>query len=173
MAICFQLVVNFGQNVEAARAAALAESPTLLHVGDHGIPTHKPSLMYEGPYIVKSPYIEVSVMPVAVSRGAAIDGTLPRFILSAAELSELGRQLYDRLARWDGYDLAMVGWEKEDFVDPETLRTEYREELASGSIHGLVLSRKMHADFGLGSNYVEFAPGFLWIPYCGEDRGND
>ena len=42
------------------------------------------------------------------------------------------------------------------------------DELADGSINGLVLCNALHDKFGLSSNYVEFQPEYLWIPYTGE-----
>jgi hypothetical protein len=41
-------------------------------------------------------------------------------------------------------------------------------ELADGMIDGLVLGQALHDELGLGDNYVEFQPGYLWIPYQGE-----
>ena len=32
-------------------------------------------------------------------------------------------------------------------------------------IDGLVLCEALHEELGLGGNYVEFQPGYLWIPY--------
>jgi len=38
------------------------------------------------------------------------------------------------------------------------------DELTDGNINGLVLCNSLHDELGLGGNYVEFQPGFLWIP---------
>lgn len=44
MAICFELVVNFGENAEGAQAAALANpSPMTLQAGSQRIPLHRPA----------------------------------------------------------------------------------------------------------------------------------
>ncbi|MEU6352721.1 hypothetical protein ABZ896_25910 [Streptomyces sp. NPDC047072] len=67
------------------------------------------------------------------------DGSLPRFELTAAEHTELGHQLYELLAQFDGYVAAMVGWDPESFVDLAELRSEWSDELDEGGIHGLVL----------------------------------
>ena len=165
MAICFELVVNFGQNTEGARAAALALAsprPTTLQVGDHRIPLHRALINQTGSYI------ELSVIPVAVGWGVGLDGTLPRTRLSAAELSELGQGLYRLLATLDGYLVAKVGWDPEGFVDPAELKSYWIHELADGTINGLVLGEVLHRELGLGGNYIEFQPGYLWIPYQGE-----
>jgi hypothetical protein len=163
MAICFELVVNFGENTEGAHAAALANpGPGTLQAGSYRIPLHRALLNRV------SSYIELSVVPVAVGWGVGLDGTLPRTRLSAAELTELGRGLYRLLAKFDGYVAAKVGWDPEGLVDPAELKSDWAGELASGSIDGLVLCEALHAELGPGANFVEFRPGYLWIPYRGE-----
>lgn len=163
MAICFELVVNFGDNAEAARAAALVNpNPLTLRVGGHWIPLHRALINRT------SSYIELSVVPVAVGWKVALDGTLPKTGLTAAELTELGTGLYRLLAEFDGYVAAKVGWDPEGFVDPEELKTDWAAELAAGTIDGLVLSQSLHDHLGLGDSYVEFQPGYLWVPYRGE-----
>jgi hypothetical protein len=163
MAICFELVVNFGANAEAAQAAALANAtPMTLQAGSHRIPLHRALLNGSGPYI------ELSVLPVSVSWGLPMDGTLPRTRLAAAELTELGNGLYVLLAKFSGYVAAKVGWDPEGFLDPAELRSDWADELADGTINGLVLCEALHAELGLSANYVEFQPGYLWIPYRGE-----
>ena len=162
MAICFELVVNFGDNAEAAQQAALTNpSPLAVQAGSHRIPLHRALINRIGSRI------ELSVVPVAVGWGVGADGTLPRTGLSAADLTELGTGLYHLLARFSGYTAAMVGWDAEELVDPDEL-TSRTDELADGTIHGLVLSQAMHTRLGLGSNYQPFQPGYLWIPYRGE-----
>ena len=163
MAICFELVVNFGENAEAARAAALVDPrPLALQAGSHRIPLHR-ALMNR-----TASYIELSVIPVAVGWGVGLDGTLPKVRLTAAELTELGTGLYRLLAGFDGYVAAKVGWDPESFLDPEELKAGWADELADGTINGLVLCQALHDELGLGGNYVEFQPGYLWIPYRGE-----
>ncbi|MFE3073528.1 hypothetical protein [Streptomyces sp. NPDC059247] len=164
MAICFELVVNFGDDIEAARAAAFADPrPRVLRAGDHRIPLHRPLLTTNGSYV------ELSVLPVAVGRGVALDGTLPVIRLTAAELTELGHQLYELLGTFDGYVTARVGWDPEALLDPVELKAEWSVELADGSLHGLVLSENLHGELGLGDEYVPFRPGYRWMPYRGEE----
>ncbi|MFG1812032.1 hypothetical protein [Streptomyces sp. NPDC049040] len=166
MANCFELVVNFGADIEAARTAALKDPvPFVLCAGVHRIPLHRPMLR------TVERHVELSILPVAVASGSLADGSLPRFQLTAAELTEIAHQLYRMLAGFDGYVAARVGWDPEDFVDLEELRTEWAEELRDGTIPGLVLSDHLHAAFGLGAGYVEFAPGYRWIPYRYEGPG--
>ena len=69
---------------------------------------------------------------------------------------------------FEGYVAAKVGWDPQALVDPAELRSECADELAVGSINGLVLCNSLHDGLGLGGNYVEFQPGHLWIPYPGE-----
>jgi hypothetical protein len=166
VAICFELVVNFGDNVKAAQNAALADSkPWVLRAGTHRIPLHRPMLRTAGSSV------ELSILPVAVGWGVGLDGSLPRFQLSAAELTELGHQLYELLATYDGYVAARVGWDPESPLDPGELRTEWSQELTDGSLHGLVLREELHAELGLGDDYVTFQPGYRWVPYRGERPG--
>ncbi len=86
-----------------------------------------------------------------------------------AELTELGHQLYTLLARFDGYVAAKVGWNPEGFLELSDLKSDWTpDELSDGSIHGLVLSEALHAELGLGDDYVTFRPGYRWVPYRGE-----
>jgi hypothetical protein len=166
VAVCFELVVNFGANAEGAQAAARTDPrPMTLRAGRHRIPLHRALINQAGSFI------ELSVLPVAVGWRVALDGSLPRTRLSAAELTELGTGLYRLLARFDGYLAAKVGWDPEGFLDPGELKSDWIDELADGTINGLVLCQALHDEFGLGDNYVEFQPGYLWIPYRGEKPG--
>ncbi|WP_157875918.1 hypothetical protein [Peterkaempfera griseoplana] len=164
MAICFGLVVIFGDDIEAARAAARIDpKPWVLRAGAHRIPLHRPMLAKVGGYT------ELSILPVAVSWHCGLDGSLPRFQLTAAELTELGHQFYELLAQFRGYVAAKVGWDPESLVNPAELRDEWSAELNDGSLHGLVLCDTLHAELGLSSDYEVFQPGYRWIPYRGEE----
>lgn len=125
MAMCFGLVVNFGDNVEGARAAALANpKSTTLQAGGHRIPVHR----------------------ALTNRTSS----------------------YRLLEQFDGDVVAKVGWDPEGFLDPSDLKRDWADELAVGAIDGLVFSEAMHDELKLGENYVEFQPGYRWIPYRGE-----
>ncbi|BAK37673.1 hypothetical protein MLP_46590 [Microlunatus phosphovorus NM-1] len=163
MAICFELVLNFGDNVEAAQAAARTDTkPWVLNAGGHRIPLHRPLLSTLGSNI------ELTILPVAVGWGVGLDGSLPRFPLTAAEFTELGHHLYDLLAQLDGYVTAKVGWDVEALLDPAELKAEWSQELADGSLDGLVISDSLRGELELSDNYVPFQPGYCWIPYRGE-----
>jgi hypothetical protein len=167
VAVCFELVVNFGDDAEAAQAAARIDpKPWVLRAGAHRVPLHRPLLAKVGSYI------ELSILPVAVSWHCGLDGSLPRFELTAADLTELGHQLYELLAQFHGYVAAKVGWDPESLLDPAELRCEWSDELNEGSIHGLVLSEKLHAELDLSADYEVFRPGYRWIPYRGEESSN-
>lgn len=164
MAICFELVVNFGDNLEAAQSTLLALAsayPTTLQAGSRRIPLHRPILSGRA-------RSELAVIPVSVGFLVGLDGTLPTTKLTLAELTELGHGLYRLLAKFSGYVAAKVGWDPEGLTYPSELRNDWADELADGSIDGLVLCEALYAELGLGSNYVEFRPGYRWIPYRGE-----
>jgi hypothetical protein len=75
----------------ATRAAALAIQRRLtLQAGSHRIPLHWALLNGSGAYV------ELSVLPVAVSWGMLTDRTLSRTRLAAAEVTEIGPGLYGR-----------------------------------------------------------------------------
>ncbi|MFJ8645191.1 hypothetical protein ACIRNI_03600 [Streptomyces sp. NPDC093546] len=162
MAIYFELVVNFGDNIQAARDAAAESIRWVLRAGDHRVPLHRSMPRTVGAYT------QLSIVPVAVGWGVPADRGLPKLELTGAELTDLGHQLYALLAKFDGYVAAQVGWEPEAFVDPAELKAEWSEELVEGSLHGLVVSDTLHGELGLGDAYVPFQPGYRWIPYRGE-----
>ncbi|MFE2286085.1 hypothetical protein ACFXDJ_18180 [Streptomyces sp. NPDC059443] len=119
MALCFELVVNLGDSIRAAWDAALTEPRSrVLHAGAQRIPLHRPMLRTTGPHV------ELSVLPVAVGWGVGLDGSLLRFPLSAAEFTALGHQLYELLAKFDGYLIARVVWDPESLLDPAELKAE-------------------------------------------------
>ncbi|WP_413760744.1 hypothetical protein [Streptomyces sp. MMBL 11-3] len=111
----------------------------------------------------------VSIAPVAVGYGIAPDGSLPRFDLTEAELKQLGRGLYGLLAQFEGYLIAMVGWDPEGFLDVDDLAADWPEELAEGSLTGLVLADHLNSRLPLGPAWVPFRPGCLWLPYAQQE----
>jgi hypothetical protein len=174
MAMIFELSVNFGQNIEAARSAAprnLSSRPTpaaALQAGSHRIPLHRPEMTIVNAREPESMYIELSIIPVGVSWRLRMDGTVPRFSLTAAELTELGAGLYRLLETFDGYIAAAVGWDVDSLVDPEEIKGT--DELKDGAFSGLVLCEALRDELGLARNpnYVQFRPGYVWVPYRGE-----
>ncbi|MGV9693907.1 hypothetical protein ACWDUX_32955 [Streptomyces sp. NPDC003444] len=160
MALCFELVVDFGNDEGAARAAACVEPwPYTLRAGGFRIPLHRPMLSTAGPSV------QVSVLPVAVGFGVAADGSLPRFDVTEAELEELARGLYALLARFEGYRIAMAGWDPECFLDDDDLAADWAEELSHGTLPGLVLAEHLRTRLSLGPAWVPFSPGYVWLPY--------
>ena len=115
MAIVFELVVHFDEDGEALRTAfATFGGWPPLEAGKHRVPLHAPKICSTG-----VGRFELSVVPVSVSHGNGMDGTLPHLALTKAELSELGQGLYRILARLDGYRAAAVGWDPEDIFDED------------------------------------------------------
>ncbi|MET7808903.1 hypothetical protein [Micromonospora chersina] len=167
MAIAFELVINYGSNhnaAAAARHAALNHPP--LTAGPHQVGLHKPLLGTVRGYDGKQ-YLEMAVLPVGVGWKVGLDRHAPHLGLTADELSELGKELYQLLTRFTGYRAAQVGWDPEGRVDPAELQQEWAEELAAGELPGLVLAEDLHQQLR-GQGFVPFAPGFVWIPYEGE-----
>jgi hypothetical protein len=168
MAIAFELVVNFGSNEAAADSAyefVVGQAP-LLTVGDTSVGLHEPLLnLTRGGDGVS--YLLMSVLPIGVGWGVALDRGQEHLRLTAGELTEVGHGLYQLLARFTGYQAAKVGWNPEGFVDPLELRQEWPDELAAGTLPGLVLADTLLADLR-GQAFRPFSPGFVWIRYAGQ-----
>ncbi|PSJ30612.1 hypothetical protein B7P34_00975 [Streptosporangium nondiastaticum] len=168
MAIAFELVVNFGHDVEAAqRARAIAAGWPALTAGGHRIGLHPAALDRVSSEYSDGTYAELSVVPVGVGMGVALDRALPQAALTSVEFTQLGRGLYDLLTQFDGYQAAKVGWDPESLVDVDCLRAEWADELARGALDGLVLSERLRDSLGAVSLSTSFAPGFVWIPWRG------
>lgn len=167
MAIAFELVVNFGLNeVAAGVACELVLGAAPLMAGDQSVSLHEPLLNLVRPGD-GMPYVLMSVLPVGVGWGVAIDRRRERRSLTATQLSDLGHGLYGLLGRFSGYQAAQVGWDPEGLVDPMELRQEQTDELAAGTLPGLVLAEDVLPDVR-GPGFVPFHPGFVWLPYAGE-----
>ncbi|MEU6157384.1 hypothetical protein [Streptomyces sp. NPDC047130] len=163
MALCFGLVVNFGDDIEEAQAAALVDPvPWALRAGPHRIPLHRPMLRKVGRHV------ELSLLPEGVGWGCSMDGSIPRIQLGAAELTELAHQLYGLLRQFRGYLAAKVGWVPEELVDHDELRSEWSDQVKAGGLYGLVLCDELHAEFDPDADYEVFQPGYRWVPYRGE-----
>lgn len=167
MAICFELVVNFGVNEAGVRAAhELIVAAKPLVVGLREIRLHEP-LLHRASDADGSPYIEMSVLPVGVGWAVALDRGHERVRLSTAELTDLGHQLYQLLTKLTGYRAAFVGWDPEPYADPAELRRGYSDDLAAGTLPGLVLAEDVLPELR-GTAFRPFARGFVWLPYEGE-----
>jgi hypothetical protein len=167
VAIVFELVVHYDEDGAELRSARdlFARWPPIV-AGQHRVPLHAPRLRATG-----LGRYELSIVPVSVSHGNAMDGTLPRLALTESELSELGTELYRILAKLDGYRCAAVGWDPEHLFDEEPgdeAESDWREEIEAGYLQGLVLSEAVRKDLSIDSSRLEnFAPGFSWVPYQG------
>ncbi|SNS77730.1 hypothetical protein SAMN05421812_101750 [Asanoa hainanensis] len=169
MAIVFGLVVNFGSDEAAAHAACdVVRGAAAIPVGHRQIRLHEP-LLGQVTGAGGVPYLELSAVPVGVGWGVALDRGHERLVLTAAELTTVGRALYDLVAELSGYQAAKVGLEPEWQVDLAELRQDWTAELAEGHrvLAGLVLGETVLADLR-GPSFVPFAAGFVWIPYDGE-----
>lgn len=156
MAIVFELAVNFGRNVAAARAAAQAlAEPIELTAGRHRLNLHH-SVDERSPH--------------GILMRLTTDHRRRRITPTYAEMAEVGHQHYDLLATFDGYTAAACGWESEMHVeDVDELTTQYIDVVRAGEINGLVLTEAICDRLGLNGTYVPFRPGYRWNPYRGEE----
>lgn len=172
MAIVFELVVHFDRDGEEVREAVmtLLRSPSILADGKT-VPLHRP--VFE---TLPSGRVELSLMPIGVSIGNAIDGSVQGFDLTTEGYTELGRGLYAVLARLTGYRSAFVGWDPEPILqesDPDEPATEsdWLAEIEAGYLKGLVFSEGVQREFSIHSDKLaSFAPGYVWVPYEGEKK---
>ncbi|WP_306366991.1 hypothetical protein [Nocardiopsis sp. CC223A] len=163
MAIVFELVADFGEDVRAARTAATAAAAHgPLPAGSHRIPLHPASLWTD-----PAGRVELSVVPAGVGIGVAMDAGLPDVGLNAAGFTELGRGLYDLLRGLRGYRAAAVGWDVESSADVGELRTERAADPRGWAVDGLVLADRVLADLGGDDRFVPFAAGSSWLPWEG------
>jgi len=171
VALAFELVINYGQNLAAAaEACRVANTHPPLRAGKHEVSLH-PSLLREVMASDGGRYLEMSVLPVGVGYNVALDRNKPRLSLTLEELNELGNGLYGLLSRFTGYLAAKVGWDPEPLIDLGDLRQEWLEELADGALPGLVLADEIRQSFPPSRGFEVFSAGFTWIPYEGERRG--
>ena len=126
VAVLFELVVNFGTNLSAVeRARAVVAGQGVLRLRGFEVPLGEPYVSgfdERGRHVFSHcrdavEYVEFSVYP----RGIGYGGPGPRLpfdvrTLTDEELIEVGRQLYDLLRGFDGYQAAMVGWNPEPLV---------------------------------------------------------
>ncbi|WP_067498677.1 hypothetical protein [Actinoplanes sp. TFC3] len=167
MAVIFELVVNFGSDVAAAEAAQhLVVAAPPLTVGHREIALHGP-MINRVRDVDDTPLLLLSVLPVGVSWGFPGDSRYEPVRLSTAHLSALGHQLYELLKQFTKYRTAVVGWDPESFAGPAELRRDWSDELATGTLPGVVLAEDVLADVR-GAAFVPFVPGFVWVPYAGE-----
>ena len=171
MAVVFELVIAAGPDRDAAAriAAALTDLPPL-PAGSHRIALHPP-MIHPVRGTDGAEYHEISLLPVGVGYGVAIERGVQRLPLESAELSELGYGLYDVLRGCRGYRAAIVGWDPEWYLDFAELQEDWADELRRGELDGLVLSDDAVREFaarGIEAAVEPFAHGASWVPYRGE-----
>ncbi len=168
MATVFELVINFGGNRDGVDTAleTLKRYPVLSLRG-LAIPL-LPACVTEFKSSVGEDYIEFSVSPQGIRYG----GERPTDPVDARtitfdELSNLGEQLFDLLRRFDGYDVAVVGWDPEGIVDPNEMKDELLLDGRIYRLDGIVVRNQLAATWGLDERFEPFAKGYRWIRYRG------
>jgi hypothetical protein len=167
MAIVFELIVHYDEDgPDLRRARDLFASWPPIVAGQRRVPLHPPRIRTTG-----LGRLELRVVPVSVSKGNGMDGTLPRLALTEAELSELGSGLYRILAKLDGYRCAALGWDVEDLFDEEPgdeAESDWCDGIEAGYLQGLVLSQAVRQELSIDSpRHKDFALGFSWVFHQG------
>lgn len=101
------------------------------------------------------------VQPTNVSRSGVTDANV------AAQLSEVGDRLYERLRSAPAFVFALVGVE----VDDVRTELEIVEMIRSphAAYRGLVVARDLWERAGRPGVFEPFRPGYVWRPYAGEE----
>jgi hypothetical protein len=68
--------------------------------------------------------------------------------------------------RFHGNELAIVGWDPENLVDPVELELEWLPDGGILGLSGLVLSDTL-VESWQPTGFMSFEPGCSWIPYRG------
>ncbi|MER5884932.1 hypothetical protein ABT160_13980 [Streptomyces sp. NPDC001941] len=171
MAVIYELVVNFGDDHDAAQAAVRTlDPPPVLPAGPHAIRFFEPTLdRWEGYH--GNEFWLCSLVARNVGYGLANEDSAQRIPMKAAELTQLTTGLYGVLSELRGYRAACVGFDPESVIDLAELREEFLEELAGEGLPGLVLSEAMGRELGAGPAFVPYREGFSWCPYEGSGEG--
>ncbi len=162
MALVFQLVVDFRRDEKAAQAYCdwLMGQPNHATVAGKRIELHRPRLERTN---IDNFY--VSLIPVAVGHGVGLDLGKPRILLSKEEFIELGLKLYDRVRGIPDYQLAMVGWDVDNWLSLEELKADWTKEISEGSLKGLVVSKEILPELPASKHFAPFDNDHDWIPY--------
>lgn len=167
VAIVFELVVNFGLNDEAVvRARAELDRTSVISLRGVHLALTPPFVRRLSAGGVE--YIEYSVHPRGLGYGGP--GPKPSFEPSSVtddELTDVGRQLYALLKRFDGYQAAMVGWDPEGFVDLSELEADWVADGSIASLDGLVISSEVADRWGCDAGWAPFDLAHVWRPYSG------
>lgn len=165
MAVVFELVVNFGTDEQAIRAAAeLVRRAGHIDVRGVPVPLGEPYVRLLAP---PPAYIEFTVHP----RGIGFGGPGPKpdldpRSLTNHEITRIGHALYDLLRGFSGYRAAIVGWDPESLVDLEDLEADCRNG-DPPPYDGLVLADDLCEKWRLAPEWTAFTPGYRWLPYSG------
>jgi hypothetical protein len=169
MAVVFELVVNFGQD-ELSVSAAKEELERHPPIEVRGTP-----LPLTPPFVTRFfaagggiRYVEFAVHP----RGIGYGGPGPKAPfrtrdLTGDEIATIGRELYELLRRFRGYDVALVGWDPEALVDVHELEVDYVDDGSILDLNGLVLANRLVAQWNLDTALEAFDPEHQWLPYQG------
>ncbi len=167
MAIAFELSVNFGSNEAVATqfCKEIKRRYRTLTIEGHQIELHEPLVL---PFhdLAKQPSFSVSILPKSVGSGVGLDHGQPRIHLNSAQLSELGKQLYDLLQGSTDYQIALVGWDT-DWINIVDLSEEWAEDISAGQLTGLVVAHNVRSLLPNSEHFVLFDAQHDWIPYQG------
>jgi len=168
--VVFELALSFSHEMPAVGEAVDAAKATVLATGDIHLGDLPVRLL--GPRIAGlswDRHVELTVGLQGVGYPSTPHPELQAADLSDAEISELGWQLYDLLRRIGSFQLAMVGWDVEEAVDPELLRIRLGE-FGLRHLEGLVVADHLAESLGLSADLAPFEPGYCWLPYEGSEN---
>ncbi len=100
------------------------------------------------------------VQPTSVSRAGATDAKV------AAQLTELGERLYERLRSAPSFLVAVVGVEVDDLRTEEELDALIRD--SRRPYPGLVVATELWRRAGQPPHFETFREGYVWVRYEGE-----
>lgn len=87
--------------------------------------------------------------------------------LTEQEITAVGLDLYSLLRGFDGYQVAIVGWNAEEAVDLQELENDWVSEGDIDGLHGLVVATDLRDRWRVGDAFIPFTSGYWWIPYRG------
>ncbi len=165
MAVVFELVVDFREDEKAAQAYSdwLVGQPNYTTAAAKRIELHRPLLQRTKQWGIDNFY--VSLIPVGVGHGVALDVQKPKISLGKEEFVELGLKLYDRVRGVPHYQLAMVGWDVDNWLSLEELKADWTKEISEGSLKGLVVSKTVLPELPTSEHFAPFDNDHDWIPY--------
>lgn len=169
MAVAFELVADFAGDKDAATCCRqwLESRIGPVVIDEYTITIHPPFISGD-PYTNPTRF-KVSLVPANVGLYVGLDGTADRLPLTSAQLSRLGKHLYDFLRGAPGYQLAMVGWDVDFLLDVDELGTDWALEIRDGSFSGIVASKSLVGQLPMSEHFVDSDDTHVWIPYAGSN----